>query len=68
MSTDFLFSMPSALFGAARTLDLAGQFDCYNESATPQEADARALLADVVVVAADLKKALEAVTPVEGTK
>ena len=46
--------MPSALQGAARTLDLAGQFDEYNVSSTPREADTRAMIADMMVVADDL--------------
>jgi len=45
VTTDFLFSMPSGLQGAARSLDLAGQFDEYNVSQTPREADARAMIA-----------------------
>lgn len=57
MGTDFLFSNPSALAGTARTLDLFGAFDSYNESRTPQEADARAILSDVRTTVEDLKGA-----------
>ena len=64
MSTDFLFSMPSILTGASRVLDLAGQFDRYNESATVEEADGRALLCDLVVTARDLRTVAEG-PPVE---
>lgn len=46
MHTDFLFAMPSWLSGAARTLDLGGVFDEYNESPTPAQADAWALWHD----------------------
>ncbi len=55
MGTGFLFTTPSFLYGAARSLDLAGQFDGYNESVSPQEADARALLSDLAVTVADLE-------------
>ncbi len=46
MRPDFLFAMPSRLSGAARTLDLGGTFDEYNNSPAGQLADARALFAD----------------------
>lgn len=46
MRPDFLFSNPSWLSGASRSLDLGGQFDEYNESATGDEADAKALFVD----------------------
>lgn len=46
MRTDFLFAMPSFLSGAARTLDLYGQFDEYNESPSEDMADAKALYCD----------------------
>ena len=46
MRSDFLFATPSWLSGAARTLDLAGQFDDYNDSPTEEIADARALFLD----------------------
>jgi len=64
MGTDFLFSMPSILTGASRVLDLAGQFDRYNESTTVEEADGRALLCDLVVTARDLRTVAEG-PPVE---
>ena len=60
MRTDFLFAMPTWLSGAARTLDLAGQFDDYNESATEQAADARALFGDWRVVGESLVDAMKA--------
>ena len=46
MRPDFLFATPSWLTGAARSLDVAGQFDEYNDSKTVQDADARALFSD----------------------
>lgn len=58
MGSDFLFGMPSLLTGVARTLDLGATFDSYNESRTPDEADARALYADWKAVGLSLLQAL----------
>lgn len=55
---DFLFAMPTWLTGASRALDLAGQFDEYNESRDGEEADARALFADWRVVGESLLDAV----------
>jgi hypothetical protein len=60
--TDALFARPSFLSGAARVLDMGGTFDEYNESATPGEADARALWGDWAVVGEDMRIAIEEVT------
>lgn len=60
MRTDFLFAMPSWLSGAARSLDLAGQFDEYNESSTEHAADAKALFSDWRVVGESLAEAMKA--------
>ena len=46
MRPDFLVATPSWLSGAARSLDLAGQFDEYNDSHTIAAADAKALFCD----------------------
>ena len=46
MRPDFLFATPSWLSGAARTLDLMGQFDEYNDSPNEDLADAKAMFAD----------------------
>ena len=51
----FLFVEPSAATGAGRTFDLWGGFDLYSYSASPREADARALYADWRVVGQDLR-------------
>lgn len=59
ISSDFLFAQPSFASGAARVLDLWGQFDEYNISATPQEADAAALAADWLVVGQDICDAIK---------
>jgi hypothetical protein len=58
MGSNYLFSMPSFLSGAARTLDLAGQFDEYNSSPSPMVADARALASDMIAVGQDLRSAM----------
>lgn len=60
MSTLFLMADPSILFGAARVVDLFGQFDQYNLGRTGGEADARALMADWTIVGDDLLEAIAA--------
>jgi len=57
--TDFLFAQPSLASGIARTLDLWGQFDEYNRSETPDEADAKAIASDWIVTGQDLLDAIE---------
>lgn len=61
--TDFLFASPSFLTGAGRVMDLGGvlEQDSYNMSATPEEADARAIATDWQMVGQDLARAVEAV-------
>jgi hypothetical protein len=54
LRTDFLFARPSFIAGMARVLDLFGLFDSYNESRSPQEADARAMYADWRITGQDL--------------
>ena len=46
MRPDFLVAIPSWLSGAARSLDVAGIFDEYNDGRTVEEADAKALFCD----------------------
>lgn len=58
--TDFLFAVPSWLSGAARTLDMGGQFDEYNESPNEAAADAKALFADWWAVGDSLVNAMKA--------
>jgi hypothetical protein len=59
VKTDFLFAQPSFGSGAARVLDLWGEFDDYNRSETPEEADAKAIAADWLVVGQELSDAIE---------
>lgn len=58
VSSGFLFAQPSFASGAARVIDLWGEFDDYNISDTPQEADAAALAADWIVVGQDICDAI----------
>jgi hypothetical protein len=59
VKSDFLFAQPSFASGLARTLDLFGQFDQYNISATPSEADSKALAADWIVIGQDVADVIE---------
>jgi hypothetical protein len=53
----FLFARPSYLSGVARTLDIGGSFNAYNESPDAQSADANALASDWKAVGEDLMAA-----------
>lgn len=55
----FLMADPRFWFGPARVLDLFGQFDQYNMSPTPREADARALGSDWLIIGDHLIEAME---------
>ena len=63
--TDFLIAMPSFVRGAGRLGDLlaASRFYSYNQSATPDQADARAIAHDWAQVGQDLRDALEQAAP-----
>lgn len=52
--TDYLYTRPSFLSGFARALDLFGQYDTYNRAPTPDDADLRAHLADLLAVEGDM--------------
>jgi hypothetical protein len=54
METDFLYAKPSALSGAARTLDLWALFDSYNSSLNGEQADTLALWLDWHMAGKDL--------------
>jgi hypothetical protein len=62
METEFLFAKPSALSGAARTLDLWALFDSYNSSIDGKQADAIAMYLDWNVAGSDLWDAYEQMT------
>lgn len=59
--TTFLFANPSLVEGLARLVDLGGTFDQYNESATEEAADLRALTQDWSTVGDHLRLAFRAV-------
>ncbi|MGB2603882.1 MAG: hypothetical protein WBC78_09815 [Candidatus Sulfotelmatobacter sp.] len=59
VKSGFLYSDPSFLSGLSRTLDMYGLYDGYNASSTTQEADARALASDWIVVGQDLQDAID---------
>ncbi|MGA3131227.1 MAG: hypothetical protein ABSD59_10530 [Terracidiphilus sp.] len=59
IKSDFLFAQPSFASGAARVFDLFGQFDEYNRSETPAEADAKAIASDWMIVGQDIADAIE---------
>lgn len=58
MNSDFLFARPSFWGGAARVLDLAGVMLEFNQSPTPEQADAIAMRADWQAVGDDLRSVL----------
>lgn len=58
-STDFLYARPSFFEGAARVLDFTGTLTEYNQSITPDQADAIALRMDWAMVGQDLKNAMD---------
>ena len=62
VKTDFLFAQPTFASGAARVFDLWGQFDEYNRSETPSEADAKAIAADWLVIGQDVADVIECYT------
>jgi hypothetical protein len=57
--TDFLFARPSFLEGLARILDIGGTMQKYNESQTPEEADAKAMYNDFKTVGDDISFAFD---------
>ncbi len=59
VQSDFLFAQPSFGSGAARVFDLWGQFDDYNRSDTPSEADAKAIASDWCVIGQDIYDAID---------
>lgn len=57
--SDFLFARPSFLEGVARIMDFGNTLNTYNISATPAEADNRAISADWQAVGNDLRRAID---------
>ena len=60
--TDFLFATPTLIGGAATVFSLSGFRPNYNQSATPSEADARAIRSDWAVTGDDIVVAANRLT------
>lgn len=56
--TTYLFARPSFLEGVARTLDITGGFDSYNESPNGKIADSQAIMNDWKMVGMDIQVGL----------
>lgn len=59
--TGVLFAKPSFWTGIARLVDMFGTLSVYNESSSPEEADAKALYADWLAVGNDMRRAIRKV-------
>lgn len=59
IQTDFLFAQPSFASGVARVMDLWAGFDDYNRSETTDEADARAIASDWLMVGQDMVEVMD---------
>lgn len=57
--TSFLFAMPSFLRGMARAIDLGDTLTVYNQSRTPEEADALAIKNDWASVGDSLRGSIK---------
>ena len=57
--TDFLFTTPSYLTGAATVFNLNGNFYEYNTYESGEEADQIAIANDFMIVGNDLKKVID---------
>ena len=63
----FLFARPSFFEGCARVLDFGNTLQEYNQSATPQEADFRAIVADWSAVGEEIQLALDTAPKQQGS-
>ena len=59
IKTDFLFSTPTFLGGIASVLDISGNLEGFNSSASGEVADAKAINNDWKMVGKDLSEAIE---------
>jgi len=57
--TDFLFAKPSFISGMGRAIDLGGTMTVFNQSDTPEEADARALYNDCLAAGNDMRESFK---------
>ncbi|WP_299289976.1 hypothetical protein [uncultured Mucilaginibacter sp.] len=60
--TDFLFTTPTYLTGAATIFNLSGNFYEYNSCETGEEADRIAIANDFNITGDDLKKSISKIT------
>ena len=60
--TDFLFTTPTYLTGAATIFNLSGNFYEYNSCETGEEADTIAIANDFNIAGDDLKKSISKIT------
>ncbi len=56
--TDMLYASPSFMGGIAATLDMGGTLSVYNDSESPELADAKALASDWFAVGEDMRGAM----------
>lgn len=59
MGSDFLFTTPGFLAGAARVIDLFGELEDYNFAPNSEMADAIAMRGDWQAVGGDLRAAMD---------
>lgn len=57
--TDFLFAKPNFISGMGKVIDLGVTMTAFNHSETPEDADARAIFNDCLVVGDDMKEAFK---------
>lgn len=57
-NTGILFTMPTFVEGVARAVDVGDTLTVYNISASPEEADLRAIRADWLAVGNDLRRVM----------
>jgi len=57
--TDFLFATSSYLTGAGTVINMGGNYYRYNRSATPAQADARAIRQDFAMIGQDVRDVVE---------
>lgn len=61
--TDFLFPNPSFLKGMGTVMNLRGNYYSWNQSNTPEEADARGLKCDWAIIGEDIRSAFAQLIP-----
>ena len=54
----YLFARPSFSEGMGRVFDMAGSYNVYNTSLTPEEADAKAIMSDWLMIGNDIRNSI----------